>query len=93
MLAKQNTGGNAANFFQGANGICRNPEDLPGSLDDAFCRQSKTQDEVRPNMCLYANLSSETKSSWTNMNHTSTKATPTPDNIQPCHENTASDAK
>jgi hypothetical protein len=30
MLAKQNTGGHAANFFQGANRVFRNPQDLPG---------------------------------------------------------------
>jgi hypothetical protein len=30
MLAKQNTGGNAAKFFQRANRIYRNRQDFPG---------------------------------------------------------------
>jgi hypothetical protein len=30
MLAKQNTGGNAAKFFQGANEVFRNSQDMPG---------------------------------------------------------------
>jgi hypothetical protein len=30
MLAKQNTGGNAAKFFQGANAIFRNSQDRQG---------------------------------------------------------------
>jgi hypothetical protein len=30
MLARQNTGGNAAKFSQGANWIFRNPQDYPG---------------------------------------------------------------
>jgi hypothetical protein len=35
MLAKQNTGGNAAKFFQRANGIFRHPQDFPGPADKA----------------------------------------------------------